>query len=331
MIHQSLEELEAELNRHQFHPVYLIMGPEEYLRRQAVLLLKQKVLSPDGVAFNYSEFSIQENAARQALEAAQTFPMMSARRLVRLTDVEHSTAADQELLLAYLDSPAARSVLLLTAEGELDRRTTFFRRLKEEACVVELLKLKGFALERWAERFFRSQGFRISQTSLKKAVDLAGEDLQTLVTELEKLLIYAGKEKVVPDSAVIDLISGSRQHTIFELTGALGRRDQANALCLLDNLIGSGEEPIAITTMVARHFRQILIAKDLLEQGRSARDAATAAQVPPFAQEEFMRHVRAIDRETAATMYRRLAEADYRFKSSPADKRMLLETLICSL
>ncbi|HYK90057.1 MAG TPA: DNA polymerase III subunit delta [Acidobacteriota bacterium] len=330
MILQSLEELEAELNRGQFHCIYVVMGPEEYLCRQAVALLKHRALTPEAVAFNYVEFSCEESSAREIVEAAQTYPMMSSRRLVLVTHLERASPSDQTALLSYLDSPAERSILLLHA-GDLDRRTNFCKQLREKTCVVECPKLKGYALMKWAENFFRSQGFRISQSTLKKAVDLAGEDLQSLANELEKLLIYAGKEKVVPDAALNDLVNSSRQHTVFELTKALGRRDRADALRQLANLLDSGEEALGIVSMMARHFRQILIWKDVVQQGKGVRDAAAAAQVPPFVQDEFAQHVRAIDRDTAAAMFLKLAKADYQFKSSPADKRMVLENLICSL
>jgi DNA polymerase-3 subunit delta len=330
LILQYLEELEAELNRGRIQPVYVVVGPEEYQCRQAVSLIKRKVLTPDAFAFNYAEFNAQETPIREAVEAANTYPMVSPRRLVLINDIDKIGSTDQEILLAYLEDPALRSVLILTAEN-LDRRTSVYKRLVEKACVAEFPKLKGFALERWAENFFRRSGFRISSASLKKIVDLAGEDMQSLANELEKLLIYAGMEKVIPDAAVDDLVSSSRQHTIFELTKALGMRDRAGALRQLGSLMDSGEKPLGIASMMARHFRQILIAKDLLEQGKSPRDAATAAQVPPYFLDEFMRHVRAIDWATVRSMYLRLAEVDYRFKSSSPDERMVLENLIYSL
>ncbi len=330
MILQTIEELEAELNRGRFHPVYAVLGPEEYLCRQAIGLIKQKALAQDAVAFNYSEFSARETSAAKIIEAAQTYPMLSPRRLVLATDVDQAEPGDLEALLAYLEDPSTKSVLILDAEN-LDRRTVFYRRLKEKACVAEFARLKGPALERWAENFFRRRNIRISQASLKMVVDLAGEDLQSLSNEMEKLLIFAGKEKVIPETAVGDLISSSRQHSIFDLTAAIGSRDCAGALRQLESLIESGEDPLGIATMVARQFRQMLTVKDLAEQGKRANEIAAILQLPPFVVDKILAQVRGMDWQTARTMYLRLTEADYRFKSSPADKRMVLESLICSL
>jgi DNA polymerase-3 subunit delta len=111
----------------------------------------------------------------------------------------------------------------------------------------------------------------------------------------------------------------------------LGRKETQAALKLLANILETGEHPFVVVTMMARHFRQVLIAKELMVQRRSPRDVASAAQVPAFALDDFMRQVRLIEREDAERMYRKLAEVDFRFKSSTIDQRMILEELILSL
>ena len=68
-----------------------------------------------------------------------------------------------------------------------------------------------------------------------------------LAAELEKLLLYAGEEKNISDSAVENLISGSRQQGIFELINAVGREDRNGALRSLANLLGMGEQPAGMS------------------------------------------------------------------------------------
>lgn len=323
------DELERELERKQLHPVYLLLGPEEYLRSRTVRMLKDAVLTPEAAMFNYAEFAATSGPLGEILKILKTYPMMAPLRLVIVTEIDAWDKPDQEGLASYVRQPAERSVLVLVADN-LDQRTTFFGNLKAKACVVEFPKLKGFALERWAEDLIRARGYRISSESIKKLVDLAGSDLQSLANETEKLLIYCAGQKTIPDSAVDDCIGASRQHSIFELTDALGRRDRKKALRLLGNLLDSGENAQVITTMLARHFRQILIAKELLKQGRNSREIGSAAQIPGFILDAFIRQVRAIDERVAEKMYIRLADADFRLKSSGVEQRLIFEHLICA-
>ena len=308
----------------------MVAGPEEYQCRQAISLIKKRALTEEALAFNYTEFDAEHSPMRDVVAIANTYPMMFPRRVILVANLEKIRSPDQEALLDYIEDPSSRTVFILSAD-KLDRRTAFYKRLIEKACVVEFPKLKGIALERWAEDYLQRHRFRLSPASLKKVVDLAGEDVQSLASELEKLLIYGTKERTVHDEAINDLISRSRQHSIFEFTRALGLRDRAGALRQLANLVDSGEHYLLILSMMARHFRQILIAKDLMDRGTSPRDAAAAAQVPSFILDEFLRQARAIDWSTSRAIYVQLARADYLLKSSPADGRMVLEDLVCSL
>lgn len=310
--------------------MYLFLGQEEYLLRQGISLLKEKTVAAEAQAFNVIACSARDVDAARIVAEANTFPMMSPRRLVMVTDVQELPVEGHEAIAAYAAAPQAKTILALIAP-DLDRRTSFYKRLAECACVVEFVKLKGAALERWAENLISRRGYSITPSALRKLVDLAGSDLLTVAGEIEKLILYAGNEKQIRDSTVDLLVPASRQRGIFELTATLGRRDQKNALRLLGNLLESGEPALMLVTMMARHFRQLIIAKELLAEGRQAREVGRVAQVPDFVLAEFLRHAQAIEAETARKMYRRLARIDHSLKSSRSDERMLLEQLICSL
>jgi DNA polymerase III subunit delta len=326
---QSLEELERSL-RDKLHPVYLILGPEMYLCRSALALLKKHALSPDSAAFDYSEFDTGEASVDEIMEAAGTFPMMSKRRLVLVTDADRFKDSDQDALLDSLMRLSTRSTLVLLAEA-LDHRKKFYKTLREKYCVAEFPILKGIELERWVEAFVCNQGYRISASAAKRIVELIGADLQTLASELEKLMLSSGKEKDISKNAIEDLVHASRQHGIFELINAIGQRNRAAALRSLANLLSMGEPPLVIVTMMARHCRQILITKEGLLSGNSAREIAGVAQIPHFILDQFIRQASAVDASSIREMYIRLASIDKRLKSSSLNERIMLEGLICAL
>jgi DNA polymerase III subunit delta len=326
----NLDAFESELRNGKFRSVYLILGPEQYQCRQAIALLKSLVVNSEAMAFDYTEFVAGEASMDEVIEVASTFPMASKRRLVLLTQAEKLKDSEQDLLLKSMENLSPRSTLALAAE-DLDHRKRFYKTLRDQSFVLEFPKLKGSALENWAESFVRKQGYKISSAAVKKIVELAGSDLQSLSMELEKLLLYAGTAKTVPDSAVDDLVRGSRQQSIFELIGAVSQHDRGAALRSLANLLGMGEHPFVIITMMARHCRQVMIAQEFLRQGSPSRDIGTAAQIPAFLLDQFLRQARATDPIPIRQMFVRLADIDRRLKSSGADGRLLLENLICEL
>jgi DNA polymerase III subunit delta len=330
VIIQSLEELERELSKAQYKPIYLILGPEHYQCRKAVALLKNALLTPESMAFDYSEFIAGEVPVDEIIVAANTFPMISHRKTVLVNQVEQFNDSEQDLLLESIGSLSHRTILIMMAEG-LDHRKRFYRTLRDEVCVAEFAKLKGSALERWSDVYVRKQGYRMSTAAIKKIVELAGSDLQNLAMELDKLLLYAGTQQNVPDVAVDDIVRGSRQQTIFELIDTVARRDRSGALRSLANLLGMGEHPLIIVTMMARHCRQVMITQEHIVRGSPAHEIGRAAQIPPFMLDKFIGQARSADSVSVKKMLVALADIDRRLKSSSADGRMLLEGLVCEL
>lgn len=326
----TLEELDRQVKQKQIHAVYALVGPEEYLRQQCLLRLRAALLDESALDFNWEEFTGGRAPADRILGALRTLPVRSPRRAVLVSRAEDLPQADWDALAAYMARPNPRTTLILSAD-ELDRRSGWYRALKEYGQLVEFPKVKGYALTAWAGDYIRAKGKAISGDALRKLVDLAGSDLQSLACEIEKLLLYVGEERVISAQAVDELVHGSRQHSVFELTGALGRRDRAAALRLLGNLLDSGEYPPAVLAMIARHFRQILSAKEMMREGRSAAEIGQAAQIPAFLLDEFLRQARLFDQGIAERIYAQIAEVDLKMKSSGADERGLLVRLICSV
>jgi DNA polymerase III subunit delta len=330
LILHAIDELDRELQIHSESNIFLVTGSEEYLCRQALYLIQHRVVSEAVRAFDYSEFDAREASPGEIREAANTFPMISKRRLVVVVGVDKLNEANESALLELLPDLSKKTVLVFLAP-ELDKRKHFYKQLMAKVCIVEFSQLKTNELERWAQEYIRKQGIRISSSALKEIVDLAGSDLQSLANEIDKLILYAGKDKSIPDSAISLMLSGSRQHKIFDLTDALGARNTRRALELLQNILDMGEHPLVVVNTMARQFRQLLIVKDLLDKGTPTDQIRAALQVQAFIADKLLRQARSIETKLAKQMYLRLADADLKFKSSRADHRMILESLICNL
>jgi DNA polymerase-3 subunit delta len=330
LILQSIDALKKDLKSTYDRSFYLVLGPEQYQCRLAVNLIKSEILSPGTEEFDYCKYSAKDTPLERIFETANTFPMLSKRRFVLVTELEKIDERKHEELIQNLDSLSRSSMVLLVAD-ELDHRKKLYRTIRDKGCIVEFSQIKGEALKRWVEDFVRDNGYRISSTTAGKIANLVGSDLQSLAGELEKLFLFSEKEKTITDATVEVLVRSSRQHGIFELIDAIGMRDRAGALDSLSNLLVMGEYPPVIVAMMSRHSRQVLILKECLQKGMSAREAAAVAQIPHFLLDKFVRQARAMKLETVHRMHIGLSEIDRRLKSSSVDVQILLEVFICAL
>jgi DNA polymerase-3 subunit delta len=170
--------------------------------------------------------------------------------------------------------------------------------------------------------------------------------MMMVASELEKLCLYVsapgpaggmGRNHVTLGD-VETMVLAAKQRSLYELTDAISQRDRARALLLLHGLLNAsdGGEDAAIghLYMLARTFRQMLI---ILEKNVRDSRAIWAAlwqgfRMPPFAAEDLIRQARRYKSRRELTRALRLvARADLELRSSPPDKRLVLERLVMAL
>ena len=94
------EDLRNQLKRRELRPVYLLFGPETYLRDIALKTICDLSFT-EGCArdFNETVFSLNSDGnLASALGAAEQLPMMAQRRLVCVTDVRISSTGAKDTL-----------------------------------------------------------------------------------------------------------------------------------------------------------------------------------------------------------------------------------------
>ena len=92
-------------------------------------------------------------------------------------------------------------------------------------------------------------------------MEALGADIARIAIEIEKLALFAGSRQIGIDD-ITALVPDARASTIFALVNALGRRDRAKALAVLDTLTRDGEYlPLALA-FLSGQFRMALVARE---------------------------------------------------------------------
>jgi len=129
------------------------------------------------------------------------------------------------------------------------------------ADVVELRRFTPHQAHQEAEALARRAGFHLDPAALDLLVDALGADIARIATEIEKLSLYAGSRPVGAED-IAALVPDARATTIFALVNALGRRDRARSLDILDTLTREGEYlPLALA-FLSTQFRMALAARE---------------------------------------------------------------------
>src|SRR5262249_29968333 len=126
-----------------------------------------------------------------------------------------------------------------------------------------------------ARSYIQRRGSRIEGAALGELIGLIGTSMSRLAREIDKLCCYAGGG-VIDKAAVEQLVPRVREHSNWDLWGAIQNRNRKRAIMLVRRLVDDGQEPIAIIGALASLYRRMLMAKDLRTRGAPAQEIEKA-------------------------------------------------------
>src|ERR1039457_3989138 len=360
----------AAAGKGELKPGYVLVGDETFLldRCRAAVL---KAFVPEELRdFCLSDMDLSGTSIFEVLDRAQSPSLMAPFQAVFVRNVKqlYTRGAKKDEFAAlerYFRSPNPQALILFVADFisipsdlrrmEMDDKNRFERlteTLGQHCGMVELARVNEDDAMRWVAATAQEQGARVDPDAARELVDALGADMMMISSELEKLLLYTSGRTGVPTDRsssvgwggritlgdVETMVLSAKQRSLYELTDAISARDRAKALALLQGLLNSSDagEDAAIghLYMLARTFRQMLV---ILE--KNVRDSRAIWQalwqgfrMPPFAADDLIRQARRFKSRRGLTRALRLiARADLELRSSPPDKRLVLERLVYEL
>jgi DNA polymerase-3 subunit delta len=311
-------------------PVYLIHGSEELLLDRAVKRLRDRLAKVADLDFNLETFEGDASSADHVVNAANTMPFMSERRLVIVNGVDKMNPADLESLAAYAKDPAPFTCLVLVAT-KMAKNSKLYKAVSGTGVVFEYTAPKRNEYAGEVVKLFRERGKRIGLQAAEALVEAVGRDLRRLDAEVGKVASYAGANEEVTLADVRETASASAVTSIFDMLDSIGSRDVAKSLRLLHRIIGDGESPLGVHAMLARHVRALVGARALADRRLSPDEIAPSLSMAPWQARNAIRQAMNYTPDELAAALCGLAEAEETMKTSPTDVGLVIERWIVSV
>lgn len=341
MPHITTENLTARLEKAKPFPVLLLLGDEPYIRGTWRTQIVDKLIPDAARDWAVCRYSADRGETGNALQQAQSLPMLSSRQVIFLQDVEKieklgekSREAAIKELEAYLENPAPSTLLVLEATV-LDQRMKLAKLLTEKAQVLEIglgedPEQRQAAAVRFASVIAKEQKVEFDPGAAEDLAEYVAADLMRLRNEIMKLATYAGDRKRITRQDVSALVISEKTTTVWELADLIATREQKKALEFLDRLLRDGEEPLPMLGAITWMYRKLIEASDL-KGVSNGYQAARALAMSPERAEAALRNARKISKPRLLAGLRAFQNADDRLKGGREDARTTLEFLITDL
>ena len=267
----------------QLEPAYLLTGSDRPKVARALQRLRARV-GEDAV----EHLAAADASGEDAVAACNALGLFGGERLVIVADVERWKAPDAKAVRAYLDDPAPGAVLALV--GETIKRDSPLAKAVAKAGRLLVYDVARNDLPRWVGEQFRRLGAEAEPAACRALVDLVGDDLHALGSEVEKLVAWSAGAPVT-ESDVELLAAPVAMLPAFALTDAWGRRDVAAVVRACELALERSGEPSSrvvprVAGQLASHVARVQKCGRLAAEGVRPRDAAARLRLHPYAAEK---------------------------------------------
>jgi len=324
------DNLILKISQGQTEAFYFLYGPETFYQTEVIQALIKKWITEDNRDFNLETFDARESTVGHWLGSARTLSFVGGTKLVVVRNLHEAVPQDQDAqtLIDYAQSPIPEACVVVTAD-KVDRKRKLFKTLTKLKTAVACEAPKEN--EHWLRKRAEEAGYSLSSDAARFLINRVGPRPGILAKELEKTLLYAGKNKSVSERDVAEVVGESKLENVFALTDALKTKNPEKALRLLNNQIDHGEEPIKILGTIAWQLRMIWEVKHYQQKNLPSGQIAKVMGAHPFMVEKALQHTRRFSTQQLRSGYLELVKADRNLKSTTKDPTAVMQTLILNL
>ena len=334
--------------------VYVIAGDDPSLVNAEYTKIIDQLVPPDQRDAGLLVIDADKTVIAEILDELRTLPFFTKRKIVALRNADKfisakgqedeeneqtkqdsrnapAGASNREILERYFENPCPTGILIMTV-AKWPSNTRLAKKLPAIGTLVEVKSPTGTDLTNRIIDYARdAHGKSIDYRTTGLLIELAGENLTQLYTEIDKLATYAAAEKAITTAHVESLIGRNREFDAFEVIESCLQRKTGPAIERLRKMLA--EDKSAEYTTVgafAFHIRRMFTAKKLLMDGLSQYEVAGKARIFYNKEAQFSQ-IRRLTLKQIGDQIQRLAETDYAIKRGLAQPKIAIEQFVLQL
>ncbi|MHC4116733.1 MAG: DNA polymerase III subunit delta [Planctomycetota bacterium] len=311
--------------------IYVITGKEQSLVGAACSELLDKLLEPSQRTTGLIDAEAGSVTVSEVLDDLRTAPFLTDKRVVLIRDADEFVSKNRTLLEKYFDNPCPTGRLVLVVKT-WNKSTKLAKKLPKVGKLISVTEPSRKELPQRVINYTNdAYDKKIAYRTAQLLIELTGDDLTRLYSEIDKLALYADTDNTITPKHIESLIGHNRLFNAFAVIDAVVA---ANPAAAVDRLRGMfAQDKSAEYTVVgafAFHFRKMFNAKVLLDKGTPRRQIESRLRIWGNTDGLFAQ-LRRMSLKQIGQYIRQLAETDYAIKTGQAKAQVAMEQLVLRL
>jgi DNA polymerase-3 subunit delta len=291
-------------------PIYLLTGGDRPKIRRALERLRSR-FGPESV----ETLSAEAASGEEAVAALNSLGLFGGEggRLVIVEDAERWKKQDEDAVAGYVADPVPGAVLALVAAELKGSSLPGLCAKAGEVLIFDVPKPRD--LPGWVRAQFERLDAQADGEAGRALVEIVGDDVNALETEVEKLATWAAGEPI--GRREVELVAApAHEATAWAIMDAWGARDLRAALAACQSDLEHGVDPFAIAMRLSSQVALVRQAQALSEEGLGVKDIAKRLRKHEFRVRKALGHAENYTRDELDEAVIRLAELDAALKGS---------------
>lgn len=318
--------------------VCILWGKERFLTEWAEGQIIGAYSNEVSRQFDVSEFDGEETDIYKIIEACETLPLFSEKKVVvvdRLPALEGKKGnGNEESLVEYMKNPSNSTILVFVCGEKIDKRRTLYKAASKSGTVYEFDKLKTPELKSWIKKRFKQHKKIVGSKELDLLINLSGYfdkdsdySLYNFENDLSKAILHSTGDTITEED-IQNSVTGNYNKNVFELIDYIGAGDKRSAFNILSDLFLYGQNEYGMLALISRQYENLYNVKVLQKEGLSRGQIAEILSAKDFVVSKWLSLAGKYSEEKLKSIMKSIYNTDKMVKTGDMEIRTAIEILI---
>lgn len=307
--------------------IYVFLGNEINIIKKKIDSLIDELKIDNVIKYDYDSVNIDD-----ILNEINYVDLFNEKKLLIVSNFTFKKMKDKEekALSNYINHMNDNVIILKCIDEKLDNKKELIKLVNDKCKVIELKKMDYKTLHEYVTKIFSDNNKRITYNQIKNILSLCENDTDSVLNEVNKLLLYKMDSDTITDEDIENVISKNSEKEMFKLNDAVMAHNIPNMLESTKTLVSSGVDEVVIIDYLSKQFRTLYQIK-VMSKDTGIQTITSRLSLNPFVTKKMLDVVGKFSEEKLLNIIYKLSDADISIKVEGLDKSKVLENFYLSI